>query len=490
MKKIYLPALLTIFAQGFCFAQTYFTGRQVISFTDPARAGRQVNTEIFYPANISGNNVPVAAGTDRFPVVVFGHGFVIPVSSYAWLADSLVKYGYIVAMPTTEGSLSPSHENFGKDLSFLCTAITSLDNNAASFLYQRVRNKTAVSGHSMGGGASFLDAAANSPADAVFNFAAAETNPSATAAAGLTNRPALIFGGSSDCIVPATVQQAMYNNVNYPCKTFINITDALHCQFANNNGLCSFGQLTSGCNSSSITPAVVFSKVTSLLLPFLDYYLKGICLRGEDFLVAYSGITGVVKQTNCLSFPSCGVLPVNLVDFHGTVSGSKAVLKWKVSTEYNLMHYELEKSADGLAFRALKKEFPRGHDSQYQVTDMQLLPGHSFYRLRITDKDGSYNYSSIVKIMNHAKETAVTDFYPNPATNRLQVDFYSLQNKSLQYSILGMQGQRILGGKHHLQAGNSSLILAVGSLHAGSYLLKISDENGNFIRNIQFIRGK
>lgn len=104
MKKIYLSILLTIFITGHCFTQTFFTGRQVISFTDPARAGRQVNTEIYYPANTAGNNVPVATGTDRFPVVVFGHGFVIPVSSYGWLADSLVKYGYIVAMPTTEGS--------------------------------------------------------------------------------------------------------------------------------------------------------------------------------------------------------------------------------------------------------------------------------------------------------------------------------------------------------------------------------------------------
>lgn len=489
MKKIYLSALLTIFVQGFCFAQTYFTGRQVISFTDPARAGRQVNTEIFYPANISGNNVPVAAGTDRFPVVVFGHGFVIPVSSYGWLADSLVKYGYIVAMPTTEGSLSPSHENFGKDLSFLCSAISSLDNNAASFLYQRVRNKTAVSGHSMGGGASFLAAAGNSPADAIFNFAAAETNPSATAAAALTNRPSLIFAGSSDCIVPPSVQQGMYTNVNYSCKTFININDALHCQFANNNGLCSFGQLTSGCNSSPINPAIVFNKVTSLLLPFLDYYLKGICLRGEDFLVAYSGATGVVKQTNCVSFPSCGVLPANLLDFTGKSSGSSAILNWRVSTEFNLLHYEVEKSQDAIVFKTLKKELPTGNNSVYLVTDTYPFPGYSFYRLRITDKDGSFHYSDIVKILNRDKDVAVRDIYPNPVISNFYLDIYSHKKESLYYTVFGMQGQQILSGKTALTPGNTNITLSLGSLASGSYLLKITDEHGNRIRNIPFIKG-
>lgn len=489
MKNAFILIILVFGYSIQCVAQPYAKGRQVINFTDPARANRQVNTEVFYPADISGNNVPVAAGNNKFPVVVFGHGFVIPVSSYAWLADSLVKYGYIVAMPTTEGSLSPSHDNFGKDLSFLCTAITSLDNNSGSFLFQRVRNKSAVAGHSMGGGASFLAASGNSPADVIFNFAAAETNPSATAAAGLTTRPALIFGGSNDCIVAPSVQQAMYSNVNFSCKSFINITDALHCQFANNNGICSFGQLTSGCNTSSISPAIVFNKITNLLLPFLDYYLKGICLRGEDFLVAYANSTGVVKQSTCTAFPSCGVLPVNLLEFSGKISGNAALLNWRVSTESNLQHYTLEKSYDALAFNTLKQELPKGSNSNYQAVDLYPFPGYSFYRLRISDKDGTYNYSEIVKVKTSDKSLTITGFHPNPVMSNLNIELFSQKKQSVQYSILGMQGQHVLSGSSSLFPGNTNIKLSLGALAAGTYLMKITEDNGKTVRSIQFIKG-
>ena len=59
----------------------------------------------------------------------------MPYSAYGWLADSLVKYGYILAFPTTESSFSPNHLEFGKDIAFLCQRITSLNDSAASFLF-------------------------------------------------------------------------------------------------------------------------------------------------------------------------------------------------------------------------------------------------------------------------------------------------------------------------------------------------------------------
>ena len=259
MKK--LLCLLVVLVSTFpVFSQIYSTGHRTVNYFDATRS-RTVPTEIYYPANLTGTNVPVAAGTDQFPVVVFGHGFVINVTSYNWLADSLVKAGYIFAMPTTESGFSPSHGLFGGDLAFLCQRIISLNDSTGNFLYGRVRNRSAVGGHSMGGGCSVLAISGNNSINALFNFAAAETNPSAVSAALSVTKPALIFSGSSDCIVNPSVQQSMYNNIPYTCKTYINVTDALHCQFANNNGTCVFGQLTSGCNTSSITPDIVFKKI-------------------------------------------------------------------------------------------------------------------------------------------------------------------------------------------------------------------------------------
>ncbi|MBU3713335.1 MAG: hypothetical protein FGM46_00120, partial [Ferruginibacter sp.] len=247
----YLICSALIFFTIIADAQPFYQrGFRSVTYSDPSRPGRSITTDVYYPANTAGNNVAIASGVNLFPVVVFGHGFVLPASAYTKLADTLTRYGYIVAFPTTESGFSPSHENFGKDLSYLCSAIIQSGSDPASFLFRRVASKAAVGGHSMGGGCSFLAAASGNPdIYALFNLAAAETNPSATTAAGSVNIPSLLFSGSNDCIVPPSTQQGMYANLKADCKSQVTISGATHCQIADNNFTCTFGQASSGCNS-------------------------------------------------------------------------------------------------------------------------------------------------------------------------------------------------------------------------------------------------
>ncbi len=115
-------------------SQTFQVGHRQVTYIDPARNNRQIQTEIYYPANTAGDNVPVASG--QFPFLVFGHGFLMDWDSYKWMWDSLVPLGYIIAFPRTEGSISPNHLEFGKDLRFLNEKIKSENTNSTSFLYQ------------------------------------------------------------------------------------------------------------------------------------------------------------------------------------------------------------------------------------------------------------------------------------------------------------------------------------------------------------------
>ena len=138
-------------------------------------------------------------------------------------------------------------------------------------------------GHSMGGGSSFLAVQFNDDISAVVNFAAAETNPSAIEACKDIQVPALMFAGANDCITPLDVhQRPMYDALTSDCKTLVTITGASHCQFAEQNVFCSFGELT-------CTPAPEISReeqqhrVDTLLVPWLDDHLKGNCQASADF---------------------------------------------------------------------------------------------------------------------------------------------------------------------------------------------------------------
>lgn len=299
-ELIALLGLLVTLPAG---SQNLPVGKRSLTFVDAGRGNRNVPTELYYPASAAGANTPLAGGTEKYPVVIFGHGFVMTPAAYVWLADSLVKHGFLVAFPATESGFSPSHEQFGRDLAFLAQRIPSLNDSAGNFLFGRVANKSAIGGHSMGGGCSFLAMTYNTQVQALFNFAAAETNPSAKAAAGAVQKPALVFSGSQDCIVAPSEQLTMYNNIPYPCKSYVNITGGLHCHFGNNDGTCVLGQVSSGCNTSPINAPTVFNKTISLLRPFLQHYLKADCQAATVFESTFTTFSGATTQRICGSDP-------------------------------------------------------------------------------------------------------------------------------------------------------------------------------------------
>lgn len=296
MRVYYWLLSLLLFIQ-IASAQNYQIGQLDRTFTDPGRSNRQIPCKIYYPANSNGNNAPVASG--QFPVLVFGHGFVMPWSSYDiyWLA--LASKGYIMVFPTTESSLAPSHLNFGRDLAFLCSVMKAEGNLASSPFYQSVDSNCAVMGHSMGGGSAFLALEYDSSITAMVTFAPAVTNPSSVLAARNVKKPALVFSGANDCVTPPMIHQIpMYDSLASDCKSLVSITGGDHCQFASFNFNCSLGQST--CSpKATIDAASQQNLVFSFLLPWLDFYLKKDCISGQQFQNLISSAQGISSKQNC-----------------------------------------------------------------------------------------------------------------------------------------------------------------------------------------------
>lgn len=288
MKRI---ATLALALLGLTMCLQAQIGHTTITFADPSRTGgfgsgggtgRQIQTEIYYPAATTGDDVPITG--NNHPVIVFGHGFVMVWSAYQNIWEALVPQGYIVAFPRTEGGLPPSHGDFGLDLAYVAEQIQTRGTaDPAFFFYQKTAPTTALMGHSMGGGAALLGAQNNPNITALCVLAAAETNPSAVAAAGAINVPSLIFSGGNDCVTPpADHQILMYNALVSKCKTHITITGGSHCQFADDNFNCNFGEIT--CSPSpTISRAQQHTSLETYLIPFMNKYLKGTCAPNSNF---------------------------------------------------------------------------------------------------------------------------------------------------------------------------------------------------------------
>ena len=270
---------------GSCFVMhAQQVGTTTITFNDPSRtggfgsgggAGRQIQTEIYYPATTAGTDVPVSVG--EFPIVVFGHGFVMAWDAYENIWTDLVANGYIVAFPRTEGGFSPSHEDFGKDLALVVDELLVLHNDVTSLFNNRLSGKAAICGHSMGGGATFIGANETTNIQTIIGLAPAETNPSAITEAASVSLPALVLSGAADGVTPeADHHLPIFNALTSTCKYYVSITGGAHCYFANPNFNCDTGEAFSA-GGITVTRIEQQETTSDYMIPWLNIYLKDQC---------------------------------------------------------------------------------------------------------------------------------------------------------------------------------------------------------------------
>ena len=301
MKKIILlfATCLSLASQ----AQPFAVGHMSINFKDAARTGgyyisggiamtgtgRNIGTVVYYPATVAGNNVAVANG--QFPVVVFGHGFAMTWDSYDNIYNRLAALGYIVLLPRTESSIfpTPNHADYAADLKLVASQGLLLNSTstptALTTFNGKVLQKSAIGGHSMGAGCSFIAAQNNTTVTCVFNLAAATSNTagiSSVAGASLVTVPLLMISGEKDNVADSTVQNSHYIPTASSIKFHSIIKDVTHCDFGNGtSATCTIGQ--AACSTASCN-TIYFNRYMSYIEPFLAHQLKNDCVAGNNFM--------------------------------------------------------------------------------------------------------------------------------------------------------------------------------------------------------------
>jgi hypothetical protein len=287
MRLIFQVFLFFLVFQS-SLAQPFAVGHRSINLLDVVR-NRTVTAEVYYPAITAGDNVAFALGS--FPVFTLAHGFVIPGNTYQNFADELVPDGYVVVLPTTESGFLPNHDAFGKDIAFLNTSFRS----GAIDFFTQWNGRSAIGGHSMGGGASAL-AATQTLADAYVGLAPAITNPSPVPVGSQIQIPAIIFSGSADGVTPPeTNHLPIYDSFGSSCKTFVSINAGTHC-FYIPSSLCDLGESgIPGGMTREIQQDITFD----FLRPFLQTFLRDDSSAWQQFQQALPADNRVTYQQTC-----------------------------------------------------------------------------------------------------------------------------------------------------------------------------------------------
>jgi len=276
-----LTGLLTFWP---LFSQHYEIGRMEVEFIDHNREDRVIKAFILYPADSAGTGVPVASpDSEGFPVIVFGHGYLMSVDAYHNIWECAVPEGFVVVLPQSESGMFPSHRELGTDLAFLLDEMVRLERDLISPFFERLRPYGCLMGHSMGGGAAILGAMQSNKVRGLMVLAPLDTRPSSAEAAQYLTIPSLIFAGSADCITPPEKHQVpIYKSLQSNHKTYISINGGSHCQMAENNRLCNFAE-----SSYNLEPGITREEQHSILeryiIPWLRFYMYGDSNSGRRF---------------------------------------------------------------------------------------------------------------------------------------------------------------------------------------------------------------
>jgi len=93
----------------------------------------------------------------------------------------------------------------------------------------------------------------------------------------------------------------------------------------------------------------------------------------------------------------------------------------------------LERSTDGSGYMTIATIPANGMGSgSYSYKDYTAFSGKIYYRLKMTDADGHYTYSTIVTLTNNGNSTV--SIYPNPASDVVYIN----AGNDLLYSQAGL----------------------------------------------------
>jgi hypothetical protein len=172
-------------------------------------------------------------------------------------------------------------------------------------------------------------------------------------------------------------------------------------------------------------------------------------------------------------------LPVSWLYFKGKAADKANNLTWATASEKNSESFIVERSANGKTFEAIGTVKAAGNSNQvltYQFTDKNpVAAGTAYYRLKQTDTDGAFEYSSIIAIAQGTKVTQVANVYPNPFEQTLNLEL--APNHGLQKVVLlSLDGKEVY--RKELTQATETALQDLPNLKAGVYLLQLVSETG------------
>ncbi|MFN8116267.1 MAG: T9SS type A sorting domain-containing protein [Bacteroidia bacterium] len=200
---------------------------------------------------------------------------------------------------------------------------------------------------------------------------------------------------------------------------------------------------------------------------------------GQKYILMVDGWGGDVCNFTVSGWTATGILPLEMMTFDGHNEGEKNLIQWVTASEKNTNFFRLEKSKDGVNFEKLLDYDAAGNSESpkyYNAFDLDPFEGVTYYRLKLFNLDGSYDYSNIITVNNKNLTDYISDARPNPTNGVLEFDVNLKSKGKVNIEIYDNKGILISSESRNIENTYQSLNLDLNNFDSGIYLLKVTFE--------------
>jgi hypothetical protein len=191
------------------------------------------------------------------------------------------------------------------------------------------------------------------------------------------------------------------------------------------------------------------------------------------------------------SYEYVNSLPVNMTNYSGKATLTSNVLTWKTLSEQNNSGFEILRSKDGVEFEKIgfKKSFAINGNSNapldYSFNDA-TSSDDEYYQLNQIDLNGKSSLSNTIMIK--AGLESENRVYPNPVTDKLNIEISSVNSDKATISIIDQSGKTVVSVQEVFSKDKKTIKLNTTNLSAGWYLLNIKNAAGDQILSRKIIK--
>jgi hypothetical protein len=116
--------------------------------------------------------------------------------------------------------------------------------------------------------------------------------------------------------------------------------------------------------------------------------------------------------------------------------------------------------------------------------------GLHYYRLKMVDNDGSYEYSETINVQQTLTNYAAAAIFPNPAEKGVptKLTLEADRNESLTIRIMNIHGTEVLAHTEEVAKGANTLHLRTHRLAAGMYIVEFTNSQNQRLQQKLLIK--